>query len=662
MLTLSPFLPWARILILGDSNLPQQSERAVTLTATILAVGVAIILLALLMRGSRTAAVLLAALSLPTLVGSLLVTVAWLDELGATDGFVGVGAGPFVMLVGAVAAAVGAVAALVRAFARPFTGQPWLTHGDVAVVLAIAIVWAVGMAVWWFTIEQPRAAQLPVESAPTQSRAAFPSGDASSPTTTRLTVRIPDCAGCAVFADNVSVDPWVSTSADVIDGRAVLEVPTSATRNLGLGLNLPDEGGNAATVVILGFPDAAPGSIVTPGATTLPRRGLTCWAGTERSEVDIYVQLARYPDPQIDGSPGHSGVAYAVPTLEAVGAPLDLDEHGGLSTQELACYPLSWSSRLLGLQGRRPPPMRHTGAAEPSRARVGSAIPPRLTPRSRKVSADDPGAWEYMMTVEKMLAECARSMSGTFSKQEIVSWFRRHYPQVKESTLGAHIQALTSNAPNRERNHPHLASHTPLFDRVGYGLYQVHQPSGPQAVVSSSPPPPPPTPRAVASPATVPPTTARQEWSWEGNVQAAVVAFLVSEGWSVTRVADTASKEHGTDIEAVLAGVRGHVEVKGWPSAHYVDPARAGEQKKTQPATQARVWFADAIVHALRLRTINPGDVVAVALPAVDTYLRLWEGIRPPVVSVGIALLWVAQDGTVHHDGWTVGLQPDTGA
>jgi hypothetical protein len=243
-------------------------------------------------------------------------------------------------------------------------------------------------------------------------------------------------------------------------------------------------------------------------------------------------------------------------------------------------------------------------------------------------------------------------MSGTFSRQEIVSWFRRHHPEVKESTLGAHIQAFTSNATNRETNHPGVAGREPLFDRVGYGQYRVHQPSGSRAVVSSSTPVSPPEPRPVASPTSTPRPTAREEWSWEGNVQAAVVAFLVGEGWSVTRVADTASKEHGTDIEAVRAGQRVHVEAKGWPSTTYVDPAREHEQKKTMPATQARVWFADAIVHALRLRTSNPDDRVAVALPAVDTYRRLWEGIRPPVLQARIALVWVAQDGTVHHDGW----------
>jgi hypothetical protein len=83
-------------------------------------------------------------------------------------------------------------------------------------------------------------------------------------------------------------------------------------------------------------------------------------------------------------------------------------------------------------------------------------------------------------------------MSGTFSRQEIYSWFRRHHPEVKESSLSAHIQALTSNAPNRERNHPHYGVRQPLFDRVGHGLYRVHEAGGspPQEPTGAATPPP----------------------------------------------------------------------------------------------------------------------------------------------------------------------------
>jgi hypothetical protein len=245
-----------------------------------------------------------------------------------------------------------------------------------------------------------------------------------------------------------------------------------------------------------------------------------------------------------------------------------------------------------------------------------------------------------------MLEECSRSLSGTFGRQEILSWFRRHYPNVPESTVSAHIQAFTSNATNRDLNHPGFAGRTPFFERVSHGEYRLFQ--GDVADTPGTPSPRVPTSTAIA-PITV---AARDEWHWEGQVQARVVTYLAAQGVSILRVADTASREHGTDIEGVHAGVRMHVEVKGWPSSQYVDPARAGEQKRTPPALQARVWFADGLMQVLRLRTSFPAHTVALALPAMGTYRRLFDAVRPPVVSSHVSVLWVTEDGGVELDGW----------
>lgn len=248
-------------------------------------------------------------------------------------------------------------------------------------------------------------------------------------------------------------------------------------------------------------------------------------------------------------------------------------------------------------------------------------------------------------TVYEMLVECAASLSGTFGRQEILSWFRRHYPDVPESTVGAHIQALTSNATNRERNHPCYGRDMPLFDRVSHGTYRLHQPGSvstdrPTLTRHKS--------RTAAMTANLAgPESPRSEWNWEGTIQAAVVGYLVSQGVAITRVADTASKEHGTDVEGRVAGLRVHVEVKGWPSDRYIDPARAGEVKRTSPALQARVWFADGLMHVLRLRASHPDDRVLLALPDVGTYRRLVEGVQAPIDTLRIGLLWVDSSGVV---------------
>lgn len=75
------------------------------------------------------------------------------------------------------------------------------------------------------------------------------------------------------------------------------------------------------------------------------------------------------------------------------------------------------------------------------------------------------------MTVWEKLTECVSQIDEPFGRSEILGWFRRHYPDVKESTLAAHIQAATANAPNRDRNFPHLARREPLLRRTGHGQY-----------------------------------------------------------------------------------------------------------------------------------------------------------------------------------------------
>jgi hypothetical protein len=70
-----------------------------------------------------------------------------------------------------------------------------------------------------------------------------------------------------------------------------------------------------------------------------------------------------------------------------------------------------------------------------------------------------------------MLEECVSKLDEPFRKSEIVGWFRRHYPDVKESTLTAHVQAATANAPNRAENHPYHGSRAPLLRRIDHGLY-----------------------------------------------------------------------------------------------------------------------------------------------------------------------------------------------
>jgi hypothetical protein len=130
-------------------------------------------------------------------------------------------------------------------------------------------------------------------------------------------------------------------------------------------------------------------------------------------------------------------------------------------------------------------------------------------------------------------------------------------------------------------------------------------------------------------------------WFWEGNVQAAVVDYLVRSGWSIHRVADTASHEAGHDIEAERDDAKLWVTAKGFPSP----------TARTQPATQARHWFAGAILDIALWRQEAPQNVqLGVALPEFQTYQSLAERTRWLASAAPFAYLWVAQSGTVRSD------------
>lgn len=337
LLAVSPFLAWERVALLGDVSLPQVSRNGVVVTGLIVAAGAAIVILSLSMRRSRTAAAVLVVTALVAVGSCLLLALTWMNELEAAGGFAILGIGPVIAATGALAAALGSIACLVRAYTSRAQGASKFATGVVVLSVVIGILWALGIVIWWFAAGQSMTAQPdPADQATTGSPA---SRREPASQTTQITLHVTNCEGCAAFVDNIAVDPPVFAQADVVGGQAVFNVPTSATAQLGFGLNLPDEGGNTATVIVLGFPGVPSGTSIPPGSGDIPTSGSTCWAGTQAPEADIYIEVRQYPDPQIDGSPGHSGIAYAVPTLPTLDEPSALDSRGGASTQEVACYP-----------------------------------------------------------------------------------------------------------------------------------------------------------------------------------------------------------------------------------------------------------------------------------------------------------------------------------
>jgi hypothetical protein len=126
-------------------------------------------------------------------------------------------------------------------------------------------------------------------------------------------------------------------------------------------------------------------------------------------------------------------------------------------------------------------------------------------------------------------------------------------------------------------------------------------------------------------------------WYWEGNVQARLVAWLRSQGYEIRRVADTASKQQGVDIIAVKNGKELWISVKGYPEGG----------KRTQPPTQARHWFADAVFGALLHRDKRPDVHLAVAFPDFPTYRTLASRMKWLSTNLPLCIYWVMESGKV---------------
>jgi hypothetical protein len=98
---------------------------------------------------------------------------------------------------------------------------------------------------------------------------------------------------------------------------------------------------------------------------------------------------------------------------------------------------------------------------------------------------------------------------------------------------------------------------------------------------------------------------------------------------------------------ASRGGRRFAVEVKGFPSATYARGRRAGQPKPTEPTLQARHWFAGALLTAIAKKGKEPAFEVALALPDVPPYRRLFEQTRWAFERLAIGLYLIPENGAV---------------
>ena len=144
-------------------------------------------------------------------------------------------------------------------------------------------------------------------------------------------------------------------------------------------------------------------------------------------------------------------------------------------------------------------------------------------------------------------------------------------------------------------------------------------------------------------------TQAAGEWHTEADVQALLVTALAADGWRILSVANTATKEHGIDVIAARDGQTVGIEVKGFPSRAYANPARAGEQKRTSPSTQAGHWYSQAVLAAMRLRGKEPSWRSVIALPDFPRYRDLHSETAGSLAAAEIEVWWIDQKGALQR-------------
>ena len=222
------------------------------------------------------------------------------------------------------------------------------------------------------------------------------------------------------------------------------------------------------------------------------------------------------------------------------------------------------------------------------------------------------GAREELLAAAQHLRSAGQT---TFSPAQLIAAASEMGCAYPDTTLRTFVNGpMCQNSPDH-----HAVQYGDLI-RVGHGQYRLasaseatqEEPARDTNVPVTQSVPPVEPPPGSSTPVT--------DWRWEGNVQAAIVKWLAVGGWSIRRVADTAARERGIDIEAVREGVELLVEVKGYPSDTYSRGPKAGERKPTGAALQARHYFAGALLSGSITRSEHPDARIVLAFPEVGTY------------------------------------------
>lgn len=83
----------------------------------------------------------------------------------------------------------------------------------------------------------------------------------------------------------------------------------------------------------------------------------------------------------------------------------------------------------------------------------------------------------YEKSVNELLKDFVDTWSdnnGVFVKKDVIDWFNKNYPKIKDSTVSAHITKFSVNNKNRVHYHAHLDGRDDILFKINENTYRKY--------------------------------------------------------------------------------------------------------------------------------------------------------------------------------------------
>jgi hypothetical protein len=145
-----------------------------------------------------------------------------------------------------------------------------------------------------------------------------------------------------------------------------------------------------------------------------------------------------------------------------------------------------------------------------------------------------------------------------------------------------------------------------------------------------------------------------EDWFWEGNIQSRIIEYMQGEeGFTILSRGQPGEVERGLEIVAERhirdtdTSIHRIVTVRGWPTCPNTSPESQTQFRPFRPETVARSWIARAVLDLALARGSDLHLELALALPAVASYIRYIQRLRWFLGAARVLVYLIPQDGKV---------------